>query len=76
VIQATLASGNGHTKSSPKPKKMRLQSTEEWPYFRVPILSGFLHFQQVVEHFDERVLPLVRELEARSKATKLEVVFA
>ncbi len=55
---------------------MRLQSMEEWPYFRVPILSGFLHFQQVVEHFDERVLPLVRELEARSKATKLEVVFA
>lgn len=29
------------------------------------ILSGFLHFQEEVEYFGQRVLPLVRELEAR-----------
>jgi FMNH2-dependent dimethyl sulfone monooxygenase len=40
------------------------------------ILSGFLHFQEEVEYFGQRVLPLVRELEARSQAAKSEVVFA
>lgn len=30
------------------------------------ILSGFLHFQEEVEYFGRRVLPLVRELEARA----------
>jgi len=29
------------------------------------ILGGFLHFQEEVEYFGKRVLPLVRELEAR-----------
>ena len=29
------------------------------------VLSGFLHFQEEVEYFGKRVLPLVRELEAR-----------
>lgn len=29
------------------------------------VLSGFLHFQEEVEYFGQRVLPLVRELEAR-----------
>ena len=28
------------------------------------ILGGFLHFQEEIEYFGERVLPLVRELEA------------
>ncbi|BBF85165.1 coenzyme F420-dependent N5,N10-methylene tetrahydromethanopterin reductase [Aquitalea magnusonii] len=31
------------------------------------ILSGFLHFQEEVAYFGEKVLPLVRELEARAK---------
>lgn len=39
------------------------------------ILSGFLHFQEEVEYFGKRVLPLVRELEARSQAAKSAVVF-
>jgi FMNH2-dependent dimethyl sulfone monooxygenase len=29
------------------------------------VLAGFLHFQEEVEYFGKRVLPLVRELEAR-----------
>jgi alkanesulfonate monooxygenase SsuD/methylene tetrahydromethanopterin reductase-like flavin-dependent oxidoreductase (luciferase family) len=29
------------------------------------ILGGFLHFQEEVEYFGKRILPLVRELEAR-----------
>ena len=28
------------------------------------ILGGFLHFQEEIEYFDARVLPLVREIEA------------
>jgi len=28
------------------------------------ILGGFLHFQEEIEYFGERVLPLVREIEA------------
>ncbi len=32
------------------------------------ILSGFLHFQEEVAYFGEKVLPLVRELEARKTA--------
>jgi len=31
------------------------------------ILSGFLHFQEEVAYFGEKVLPLVRELEAQKK---------
>ena len=27
------------------------------------VLGGFLHFQEEVEYFGQRVLPLVRELE-------------
>ncbi|SFB21284.1 dimethylsulfone monooxygenase SfnG [Azotobacter beijerinckii] len=34
------------------------------------ILSGFLHFQEEVAYFGEKVLPLVRELEARKAAEK------
>lgn len=34
------------------------------------ILSGFLHFQEEVAYFGEKVLPLVRELEARRAAEK------
>ncbi|MDC7831403.1 MULTISPECIES: dimethylsulfone monooxygenase SfnG [Pseudomonas] len=32
------------------------------------VLAGFLHFQEEVEYFGRRVLPLVRELEARAAA--------
>ncbi|OAN25146.1 dimethylsulfone monooxygenase SfnG [Pseudomonas oryzihabitans] len=32
------------------------------------VLAGFLHFQEEVEYFGRRVLPLVRELEARGAA--------
>lgn len=32
------------------------------------VLAGFLHFQEEVEYFGRRVLPLVRELEARASA--------
>lgn len=32
------------------------------------VLAGFLHFQEEVEYFGNRVLPLVRELEARAAA--------
>lgn len=34
------------------------------------ILSGFLHFQEEVAYFGEKVLPLVRELEAKRAAEK------
>lgn len=34
------------------------------------ILSGFLHFQEEVAYFGEKVLPLVRELEAKASAAK------
>lgn len=34
------------------------------------ILSGFLHFQEEVAYFGEKVLPLVRELEAQRAAEK------
>ena len=34
------------------------------------ILSGFLHFQEEVEYFGRRVLPLVRELEAQQHEIK------
>jgi FMNH2-dependent dimethyl sulfone monooxygenase len=32
------------------------------------VLAGFLHFQEEVQYFGERVLPLVRELEAEKTA--------
>ena len=32
------------------------------------ILTGYLHFQEEIEYFGQRVLPLVRELEARRTA--------
>jgi len=32
------------------------------------VLAGFLHFQEEVEYFGKRVLPLVRELEAKADA--------
>lgn len=32
------------------------------------VLAGFLHFQEEVEYFGKRVLPLVRKLEARAAA--------
>jgi len=35
------------------------------------ILSGFLHFQEEVEYFGQKVLPLVRELEAAQEPLKL-----
>ena len=31
------------------------------------VLSGFLHFIEEVEYFGEKVLPLVRELEAQQQ---------
>lgn len=34
------------------------------------ILSGFLHFQEEVSYFGERVLPLVRELEEKNSLTE------
>ncbi|TCN58448.1 hypothetical protein EV641_101553 [Rhodococcus sp. SMB37] len=30
------------------------------------VLAGFLHFQEEVEYFGAKVLPLVRELEAQA----------
>lgn len=33
------------------------------------VLLGFLHFQEEVEFFGKQVIPLVRELESRQKAT-------
>ena len=32
------------------------------------ILGGFLHFQEEIEYFGERVLPLVRELELADRS--------
>ncbi|MCS5690805.1 dimethyl sulfone monooxygenase SfnG [Cyanobium sp. FGCU-6] len=37
------------------------------------ILSGFLHFQEEVEYFGRRVLPLVRELEAQQLEARTTV---
>jgi dimethylsulfone monooxygenase len=37
------------------------------------ILAGFLHFQEEIEYFGARVLPLVRELEAASTQPELEL---
>ena len=34
------------------------------------VLSGFLHFQEEVAYFGEKVLPLVRALEAKAAAAK------
>ncbi|MFC9693241.1 dimethylsulfone monooxygenase SfnG [Kribbella sp. NPDC056951] len=36
------------------------------------ILGGFLHFQEEIEYFGARVLPLVRELEAAERNAELE----
>lgn len=38
------------------------------------VLAGFLHFQEEVEYFGRKVLPLVRELEQRKVAAKTAVV--
>ncbi|MET3455975.1 MULTISPECIES: dimethylsulfone monooxygenase SfnG [Pseudomonas] len=38
------------------------------------ILAGFLHFQEEVEYFGRKVLPLVRELEQRKVAAKTAAV--
>ncbi|OPG69567.1 dimethyl sulfone monooxygenase SfnG [Pseudomonas ogarae] len=38
------------------------------------VLAGFLHFQEEVEYFGRKVLPLVRELEQRKVATKTAAV--
>ncbi|MCY6411601.1 dimethyl sulfone monooxygenase SfnG [Acinetobacter sp. VNH17] len=38
------------------------------------VLAGFLHFIEEVEYFGEKVLPLVRELEARKKVQLEEAV--
>jgi len=35
------------------------------------ILGGFLHFQEEVEYFGKRILPLVRELESRGEVRKV-----
>ncbi|WP_405057547.1 dimethyl sulfone monooxygenase SfnG [Kribbella sp. NBC_01505] len=37
------------------------------------ILGGFLHFQEEIEYFGARVLPLVRELEAAEHTAELEL---
>ncbi|GAA0604957.1 dimethyl sulfone monooxygenase SfnG [Kribbella sandramycini] len=37
------------------------------------ILGGFLHFQEEIEYFGARVLPLVRELEAAERTAELEL---
>jgi len=37
------------------------------------ILGGFLHFQEEIEYFGARVLPLVRELEAADRTAELEL---
>ncbi len=34
------------------------------------VLAGFLHFQEEVEYFGQRVLPLVRELEAKAQSAR------
>ncbi|GAB43426.1 putative FMNH2-dependent dimethyl sulfone monooxygenase, partial [Gordonia terrae NBRC 100016] len=33
------------------------------------ILGGFLHFQEEIEYFGEKVLPLVREIEGAQSST-------
>lgn len=38
------------------------------------VLAGFLHFQEEVEYFGRKVLPLVRELEQRNVAAKTAAV--
>ncbi|MFL7962418.1 dimethylsulfone monooxygenase SfnG [Pseudomonas kielensis] len=38
------------------------------------VLAGFLHFQEEVEYFGRKVLPLVRELEQRKAAAKTAAV--
>lgn len=38
------------------------------------VLAGFLHFQEEVEYFGKRVLPLVRELEATAAAKQQAAV--
>jgi FMNH2-dependent dimethyl sulfone monooxygenase len=38
------------------------------------VLTAFLHFIEEVEYFGRKVLPLVRELEARRAAARVEVV--
>ncbi len=38
------------------------------------ILGGFLHFQEEIEYFGSRVLPLVREIEASDNARELTPV--
>ncbi|UZE21481.1 dimethyl sulfone monooxygenase SfnG [Pseudomonas sp. B21-056] len=38
------------------------------------VLAGFLHFQEEVEYFGRKVLPLVRELEQRKVATRTAAV--
>jgi FMNH2-dependent dimethyl sulfone monooxygenase len=35
------------------------------------ILGGFLHFQEEIEYFGARVLPLVREIEADERASSV-----
>ena len=35
------------------------------------VLAGFLHFQEEVEYFGKRVLPLVRELEAKAQVKQV-----
>ena len=35
------------------------------------VLTGFLHFQEEVEYFGKRVLPLVRELEVQNRQAEL-----
>ncbi|WP_328993063.1 hypothetical protein OG394_02145 [Kribbella sp. NBC_01245] len=37
------------------------------------ILGGFLHFQEEIEYFGAKVLPLVRELEASPAGTGAEL---
>ncbi|MDR6213381.1 alkanesulfonate monooxygenase SsuD/methylene tetrahydromethanopterin reductase-like flavin-dependent oxidoreductase (luciferase family) [Paracidovorax wautersii] len=38
------------------------------------ILAGFLHFIEEVEYFGEKVLPLVRELEAQGRGARAPVL--
>jgi FMNH2-dependent dimethyl sulfone monooxygenase len=38
------------------------------------VLAGFLHFQEEVEYFGKRVLPLVRELEAKALSKQTAAV--
>lgn len=40
------------------------------------VLTGFLHFQEEVHYFGRRVLPLVRELEARQQESREAVAVA